>query len=180
MKCKKRSTLILTIIVDLYKNKINYRPRWLKHIKKAYELSKMSNTQNVGIVRGVRKGFKKLCILVWTLHVPLLVQFTMLSPKHLWWTSITTHPLGLSWKMTPFLQHLKPAFILVWAKGQGYGWLLSHLSIYSTHHMERVVVCPYVKSFITNWYLHDSWGLGLCCWCGGYWSNMKDGGYECH
>jgi hypothetical protein len=38
-----------------------------------------------------------------------------------------THPLGLFWRMTPFPEHLEPAFILVWARGQGYGWLLGHL-----------------------------------------------------
>jgi hypothetical protein len=161
MKCKKRSTLILTILVDLYKKKINYRPRWLKHLTKTYELSKMSNMQNVGDVKRLKKGLKKLCTLVWTLHVPLLVHFTMLSPKHLWWTSITTHPLGLSWRMTSFLQHPELAFVLIWAKGQGYGWLLNHLSIRSTHRKERVVVCPYVKSFITNAWLVRTRSLSL-------------------
>jgi hypothetical protein len=41
-----------------------------------------------------------------------------------------THPLSLSWKKILFLEHLKPAFILVQARGQGYGWLLNHLSIH--------------------------------------------------
>jgi hypothetical protein len=35
-------TLILTILVDLYKKKISYKPRWLKYLRKSYELSKMS------------------------------------------------------------------------------------------------------------------------------------------
>jgi hypothetical protein len=46
-----------------------------------------------------------------------------------------THPLSPSWKMTPFLKHLKPAFVLIQAKGQGYGWLLNHLSIHFTLHI---------------------------------------------
>jgi hypothetical protein len=32
-----------------------------------------------------------------------------------------------------------------------------------THCMERTVVCLYIKSFITNQYLHDPKGLGLHC-----------------
>ncbi len=60
MKCKKRSTLILTNLVNFYKKNINYRPRWLKHLRKTYELSKMSSTQNVGIMRGLRKGSKNI------------------------------------------------------------------------------------------------------------------------
>jgi len=36
---------------------------------------------NVGIVKGLTKGLKKLCTLVWILHVPLFVHYTMLSPK---------------------------------------------------------------------------------------------------
>jgi len=41
------------------------------------------------------------------------------------------------------------------------------------HCMERTMVCPYVKSFITNRSLHDSWRLGFCCHCGGYWLDTK-------
>jgi len=149
---------------------------------------------------------------------------------HLQWMSTTTHPLSLSWKLTPFLQHLEPKLVFVYAKGLGYGWLIGRiahtifistlhfhldfiqpltfslftcecghmLDIFNTHlihcsfggqgimtHdtiwnvmyalakkkaccMERVVIRPYVKSFITSWYLHDPRGLGLCCWCGDY------------
>jgi hypothetical protein len=45
--------------------------------------------------------------------------------------------LGLSWRMTPFPLHpkfAKPAFVLVRARGQGYSWLLNHLSIHFTLH----------------------------------------------
>jgi hypothetical protein len=34
--------------------------------------------------------------------------------------------------------------------------------------MERVVVCPYVKSFITSQFLHDPRGPSFYCRCGGY------------
>ncbi len=34
--------------------------------------------------------------------------------------------------------------------------------------MERMMVCPHIRSFITSWSLHDSWGPGYCCQCGGY------------
>jgi hypothetical protein len=44
------------------------------------------------------------------------------------------HPLELSWNMTPFLQHLEPTFILVQARGQGYGWLLGHLFVLLASH----------------------------------------------
>jgi hypothetical protein len=39
--------------------------------------------------------------------------------------------------------------------------------------MERVVVRCYVTSFIMNWFLHDSKGLGLRCWCGDYGTNWE-------
>jgi hypothetical protein len=47
--------------------------------------------------------------------------------KHLWWTSIRTHPLGLSWKMISFFWPPKLTFTFVQVKAWGYGWLLSHL-----------------------------------------------------
>jgi hypothetical protein len=37
------------------------------------------------------------------------------------WTTTMTHQAGLSWRMTPFPQHPKLTFVLVWARGQGYG-----------------------------------------------------------
>jgi hypothetical protein len=46
--------------------------------------------------------------------------------------------------------------------------------------MERVMVYLYVKNSITSWSLHDLWGLGLCCRCGGYWLDTRYDGYECH
>jgi hypothetical protein len=39
-----------------------------------------------------------------------------------------THPLSLSWSMIPFPQHPKLAFVFFLARGQGFGWLLGHLS----------------------------------------------------
>jgi hypothetical protein len=36
---------------------------------------------NVVIVKGLTKRLKKLCTLVWILHVPLFIHCTMLSPK---------------------------------------------------------------------------------------------------
>ncbi len=48
------------------------------------------------------------------------------------------------------------------------------------HYMEKTVVHLYVKSFFTNQLLHDLWGPCICWWCGGYWPNMGDNGYECH
>jgi hypothetical protein len=53
---------------------------------------------------------------------------------HFLWTSTMTHPLGLSWRMIPFPQHSELAFVLVQARGHGYGWLLSLLSIRFTSH----------------------------------------------
>jgi hypothetical protein len=55
--------------------------------------------------------------------------------KHLWWTSITTHLLGLSWRMIPFPQHPKPVFTFVRPREWGYGRWLNHLSIHSTSHI---------------------------------------------
>jgi hypothetical protein len=49
--------------------------------------------------------------------------------RHYLWTSIMTHPLGLFWMMILFFQHLEPTFVLVQARGQGYGWLLGHLFV---------------------------------------------------
>ncbi len=46
--------------------------------------------------------------------------------------------------------------------------------------MEKMVVHPYVKSFIMTRFLHDSWGPSLCCQCGGQWLNTRDGDYKCH
>jgi hypothetical protein len=37
-----------------------------------------------------------------------------------------------------------------------------------TRYMERVMICPYIRSFIISRFLHDLWRLGLCCWCGDY------------
>jgi len=54
---------------------------------------------------------------------------------HFLWTSTLTHPLGISWKMIPFPQHLKLTFIFVRAREQNYGWLLGHLSICFTLHI---------------------------------------------
>jgi hypothetical protein len=42
---------------------------------------------------------------------------------------------SLSWRMTPFLQFPKFAFIFVWARGQGYGSLLSHIYVYFPSHI---------------------------------------------
>jgi hypothetical protein len=47
-------------------------------------------------------------------------------------------------------------------------------------YMERVMVCPYVRSFIMNWFLHDSRGPNLCWWCGGYGFDTRDNGFKCH
>jgi len=71
-------------------------------------------------------------------------------------------------------------------KGQ---WITTHDAIKKScmHLLERVATLygesddtPYVRSFITNQFLHDSWRPGLCCRCGGYWPNTEDDGYECH
>jgi hypothetical protein len=73
--------LILTILIDLYMKKINYKPSWLNHfLKKLWTFKNEYNT-NVGIVRGLTKRLKNLCTLVWILHVPLFIHCTMLSPK---------------------------------------------------------------------------------------------------
>jgi hypothetical protein len=48
------------------------------------------------------------------------------------------------------------------------------------HCMERMVIHLYVRSFITNWILHDLKGPSLCCWCGSYWLDVRDGGFKCH
>jgi hypothetical protein len=50
-----------------------------------------------------------------------LVIIRDLGYKHFLWTSITTHFKNISWKMTPFLDHLKLAFALVYVRGRGYG-----------------------------------------------------------
>jgi hypothetical protein len=50
-----------------------------------------------------------------------LVIIRALGYKHFLWTSITTHFKNISWKMTPFLDHLKLAFALVYVRGRGYG-----------------------------------------------------------
>jgi hypothetical protein len=42
---------------------------------------------------------------------------------------------GLSWKMTPFFQHLNLAFIFVQIRGHGYGRLVGHLSVCFTLHI---------------------------------------------
>ncbi len=67
----------------------------------------------------------------------LLKVWQLLAPQvhmHFLQTSTMTHPLSLSLRMTPFPQHLKPTFILVRARGQGYSQLLSHLSIRFASH----------------------------------------------
>jgi hypothetical protein len=69
--------------------------------------------------------------------------------KYLWWRSITTHPLGLSWRMTPYPQHSEPTFIFVRVKGQGYSWLLSHLSIHFALH---ILLSAYYYIFILDWF----------------------------
>jgi hypothetical protein len=53
----------------------------------------------------------------------------------LWWTSTMTHPSSLSWRMIPFPQHPKLTFVLVQARGYGYGWLLSHLFVCFTSYI---------------------------------------------
>ncbi len=47
-------------------------------------------------------------------------------------------------------------------------FILSHTCREKAHYMEKMVVCPYVKSFITSWSLHDLRGPNLCCQCGSY------------
>jgi hypothetical protein len=69
---------------------------------------------------------------------PFLRVWHLLTPqvfKHFLWTFIMTHLLSLFWKMTSFFWDLKPAFILVWARGRGYGWLLGHLFVHLTSHI---------------------------------------------
>jgi hypothetical protein len=46
--------------------------------------------------------------------------------------------------------------------------------------MERAVVCPYIKIFIVNWYLHDPKKPSLRYQCGGYWLDMGDNDFKCH
>ncbi len=52
----------------------------IETLKKKLWTFKNEYNKNVGIVKGLTKGLKKLCTFVWTLHVPLLVHRTMLSP----------------------------------------------------------------------------------------------------
>jgi len=60
-----------------------------------------------------------------------------------------THPLGLSKKITPFLQHSKLAFIFVSVRGQGYGWLLNHLSIrFASHIIFSLQHCVFLFGLI--------------------------------
>jgi hypothetical protein len=82
-----------------------------------------------------------------------------------------THLLSLSWRMIPFPQ---PAFAFVKSdicSGHGLDAFGMHLACclfrgqritthnairdimyaFTTNYMERAVVCPYVKSFITKW-----------------------------
>jgi hypothetical protein len=76
----------------------------------------------------------------------------------MWWTSTTTHPLCLSWRMIPSPQHLKLTFVLVWAKGQGL-WLIIKPFIHSFRitysiftlvlHFRFGLIQPSTSSFFT-------------------------------
>ncbi len=81
-----------------------------------------------------------LFFLIWQLLVPQVY-------KHLWWTSSTTHPLCLSWRMIPFPQHPKVAFVLIQPRGWGYGWLLNHLSIHFASHILLSLQCCVFSQF---------------------------------
>jgi hypothetical protein len=70
---------------------------------------------------------------------------------HFFWTSTTTHPLGLSWRMTPFPHNPKPAFIPFRARGHGYGWLSGHLSVCFASH---TLLSPQRCIFISIWFNH--------------------------
>jgi hypothetical protein len=48
------------------------------------------------------------------------------------------------------------------------------------HYMEITMVHLYIGSFITSRSLHDLKKLGVGCRCGGYWSDVGKGGFECH
>jgi hypothetical protein len=71
--------------------------------------------------------------------------------------STMTHPSCLSCKMIPFPQHQELTFVLVWAKGQGYGWLLGHLSVcFASHilftlalHFRLDLIQPLTSSLLT-------------------------------
>jgi len=66
--------------------------------------------------------------------------------KHLRWTSTMTHLLSLSRRMIPFFQHLKPAFVLIQARGQGYGWLPGHIFIhFASHTLLSPQCCVFVS-----------------------------------
>ncbi len=52
----------------------------MNHLKKSYELSKMTIMVGFGIVKGLTKGLSNLCTHVWTLYFPKLVHRTILSP----------------------------------------------------------------------------------------------------
>jgi hypothetical protein len=58
--------------------------------------------------------------------------------------------------------------------------LTSNIFMNMAHYMERVVVCPYVKNFITSQFLHDLRAPSFHCQCDGYRPNMKDNGFKCH
>jgi len=46
--------------------------------------------------------------------------------------------------------------------------------------MERMVVCPHVKKFMTNQFIHDLKGLSLHYQCGDYQFDVGNNGFECH
>jgi hypothetical protein len=86
MKWKKNSMLILTTTINLYTNNIGYKSRWLNHLKRSHGLLKMNFMLRFGMV----KGLQILCIHVWTLHLPKLVHYTILSPTSTFSSLATT------------------------------------------------------------------------------------------
>jgi hypothetical protein len=55
--------------------------KWLNHLQRSYGLSKMSIILGFGIVWGLTKGLQNLWIHMWTLPLPKLIDFTILSPS---------------------------------------------------------------------------------------------------
>ncbi len=60
--------------------------------------------------------------------------------------------------MTPFPQHPVPAFIFVWTRWWGYGWLIGHLFIRCTLHIS---FSPQRCVLISIWF--SPWHLVLTC-----------------